>query len=391
MNKNEIMAKLDSLIELAIEKKNTKQIKDVEILKRIKIISRASNKSGSRLLLSSLLAKIDNDKIDIRKPYTEIGGDDCFSGRTYDERYLTSFISKYHLPLNRTTGFLTPAFRNINSALTPDIEMVGRPKNMYVSFLQLLDDVHSEKVSAEILFVEFLKELLLIKEEDETRMESLLENLKHTGDIPLSSEQIVTILEQHLKSGNASRLPVLMVAAAYNCANEYLKEKIIPLQSHNAADKQTGSLGDVEITLADDDKIVTSYEMKLKRVTEDDIKGALVKIENTKIDNYIFITTEPIDKELEEYASSLYVETGGIEFVVLDCLGFIRHFLHLFHRIRIKYLEEYQSLVLNEPVSAVSQTLKEVLLTIRQQAESSNNSPIEESDDTSDLEELPID
>jgi hypothetical protein len=384
MTKDEITSKLDSLIELAIENKNVKLIVDVEIIKRIKIIARSSNKSGNRLLLSSLLAKIVNEKVDIRKPYTEIDGDDSFSGRTYDEKYLTSFISKYHLPLNRTTGYLTPAFRNINSALTLQVEMVGRPKNMYVSFLQLLDDVQSGKVTANILFVEMLKELLLIKEENETRMESLLENLKHTGDIPLSSEQIVTILEQHLKSGNASRLPVLMVAAAYNCANEYLKEKIVPLQSHNAADMQTGSLGDVEITLSDDDKVVTSYEMKLKRVTEDDIRAALVKIENTRIDNYIFITTEPIDKALEEYASSLYIETGGIEFTVLDCLSFIRHFLHLFHRIRIKYLEEYQSLVLNEPISAVAQTLKEVLLTIRQQAESSNNSPNEDIIDNSD-------
>lgn len=345
MTKDEIIAKLDSLLELAIEKKNVKQINDADTVERIKIISRSVNKSGSRLLLSSLLAKIDNDKIDIRKPYTEIRGDDSFSGRTYDEKYLTCFISKYNLPLNHTTAYLTPAFRNINSALTPDIEMVGRPKDMYFSLLQLLDDVYNEKVSAENLFVEMLKELLLIKEENETRMDSLLKNLEHTGDIPLSSEQIVTILEQHLKSGKASRLPVLMVAAAYNCINEYLKEKIVPLQAHNAADKQTGSLGDVEITLADDDKVVTSYEMKFKQVTEDDIRAALVKIENTKIDNYIFITTEPIEKGLEKYASSLYVETGGIEFVILDCLGFIRHFLHLFHRIRINFWMNIKTLL----------------------------------------------
>ncbi len=28
----------------------------------------------------------------IRKPYTEIGGTDCYSGRTYDEAHITAFI-----------------------------------------------------------------------------------------------------------------------------------------------------------------------------------------------------------------------------------------------------------------------------------------------------------
>ena len=58
-------------------------------------------------------------------------------------------------------------------------------------------------------------------------------------------------------------------------------------------------------------------------------------------------------------------KTGGIEFAILDCVGFVRHFLHFFHRLRLEFLEHYQQLVLNEPESAVSQPLKEVLLTLR--------------------------
>ena len=53
----------------------------------------------------------------------------------------------------------------------------------------------------------------------------------------------------------------------------------------------------------------------------------------------------------------------------LDKMGFLRHFLHLFHRIRANYLSAYQNLVLNEPDSAVSQTLKEAFLALRQAAE----------------------
>ena len=66
----------------------------------------------------------------------------------------------------------------------------------------------------------------------------------------------------------------------------------------------------------------------------------------------------------------MYEMTGGTEIVVLDCIGFMRHFLHLFHRLRIQFLDSYQSLLLAEPDSAVNQPLKEAFLSLRQAAES---------------------
>lgn len=86
-------------------------------------------------------------------------------------------------------------------------------------------------------------------------------------------------------------------------------------------------------------------------------------------DNYIFITTGRVAKQAAEYAASLYLTTGGIEFAILDCIGFLRHFLHLFHRLRLDFLEAYQALVLAEPESAVNQPLKEAFLALRRAAE----------------------
>jgi DNA adenine methylase len=86
-----------------------------------------------------------------------------------------------------------------------------------------------------------------------------------------------------------------------------------------------------------------------------------------KIDR--FITTGRIDIDVAQYAASLYRKTGGIEFVILDCIGFLRHFLHLFHRLRQDFLENYQNLVLAEPDSAVNQPLKEAFLALRRAAE----------------------
>ncbi len=157
-----------------------------------------------------------------------------------------------------------------------------------------------------------------------------------------------------------SRLPVLIVAAAYEAAKTRLGERVVRLTAHNAADEQTGAVGDVQITVLGDDKVVTSYEMKNKTVQRGDIDRALQKIasQGQHVQNYIFITTEPVTDEIREYARSKYDETGGIEITVLDCIGFLRHFLHLFHRIRKDVLNQYQVLVLREPDSAVSQGLK---------------------------------
>ena len=205
-------------------------------------------------------------------------------------------------------------------------------------------------------------------------MDSLLATLKSTEEnIPLSAEAIITLIEQHLNCRGSSRLPVLIVAAAYEAASDYLKERVLPLEAHTAADLQTKALGDIQITLIDDNDVVTGYEMKTRRVIKNDIDNALHKIERSRkrIDNYILITTDTIEESVQEYAKSLYEKTGGIEFVILDCVGFLRHFLHLFHRLRMQYLEAYQNLVINEPESSVSQPLKEAFLALRQAAESS--------------------
>ena len=340
-----------------------------DIAERVEFVCRnTQNRSGARLLMACLLAKIHKPEIDIRKPFTEIGDSDVYSGRTYDESYISTFIVKHDLPCNSTTAFLTPALRNRNIALTPDANLVGRPPKLYETVLILLDHVHSGQVCPDTLLAETVRVLLVIRDERLHRMESLITGLKPTeGNIPLSAEAIVTLIEQHLQCPHSSRLPVLVVAAAYQSAGKYLGERGLPLQSHTAADEQTGALGDLEITLIDDENVVTSYEMKMKRVTRGDIDRALQKVveHDDRIDNYIFITTDVIEDDVSEYAAGIYKRTGGIEVVILDCIAFLRHFLHLFHRLRIQFLETYQSLLLNEPDSAVRQELKEAFLALR--------------------------
>jgi DNA adenine methylase len=356
---------------------NPRTVTDDEIYARIAVVCQTlSNRACARFVLATTLAKTVLPTIDIRKPYTEIGDPDVYSGRTYDEAYITAFVVQYRLPCNATTAFLTPAFRNRNTTLTPDLSMVGRPEALYRATLQLLTDIQSGMVPAFDVLVQAINLLLMMRDQQHGQLESLLTSLRQSaGAAHLASEQIVSLIQQHLKMARSSRLPVLVVAAAYTCVADRLGERVLPLAGHNAADEQTGSLGDVQVTLVADDQVITCYEMKTRRVRIDDLDHALAKVEAAKsrVDNYIFITTEPIDEDVDEYATSLYQRTAGIEFVILDCMGFLRHFLHLFHRRRVQFLDAYQNLLLSEPNSAVDHPLKAAFLTLRQVAESRND------------------
>lgn len=337
----------------------------------VEICHNIRNRGVIRFLMSCLVAKIDNPAFDVRKPYTKIGTADSFSGRFYDENPVQELINKYNLPTNPTTAYLTPAFRNRNATMTPDLNLVGRPPQLYQYALDLLDSVYRGVIEPVELLKEIFRQLVIFRETNERRINELIAVLRTAKDAqPLSSEQTVILIKQHLDCPNSSRLPTLILAAAYKAVGGMIGESARPLNSHNAADSQTGAFGDVEVTLINDESIVTCYEMKDKKVTKNDITIAIQKISQigNSLDNYVFITTDVIDPLVQEYAHSLYEEVG-VEFVILDCLGFLRHFLHFFHRSRSEFLNAYQALVLTEPNSSVGQPLKEAFLALRAAAE----------------------
>jgi DNA adenine methylase len=323
----------------------------------------------TRLILACMLAKVHNPSLDPGKPYTQIGTPDSFSGRSYDETYLTAFILRHELPCNPTTAFLTPALRNRNQPLRSDVVLEGRPAELYTMALELLEAVAQGRSEAFDVLTEMIRQLMAVRDQKRARMASLLKDLSANQDqTVLSAEQIITLVEQHLRLPHSSRLPVLVVVAAYEAAEGVSGERTRLLAAHNAADRQTGAVGDVEIVL-EGDQLVAAYEMKMRRVTRADVDVALRKLVSRRLEHYVFITTEAIEPEVHEYAASIYASSDGIEVVILDCIGFLRHFLHFFHRKRNVFLKSYQRLLLAEPDSAVRQPLKEAWLAMRHAAE----------------------
>jgi hypothetical protein len=223
MTPEEILA---NVYNLSVEANSKSVIADAFVREKLDYVCKcSSNRAGVRLLMSCLLAKLDRPEIDPRKPYTEIGSKDCFSGRTYDEQHLMAFIALHQLPVNHTTAFLTPTLRNINSPLTVGRELVGRPRELYNTTIELLDFAATGRVDAKLMLVECVRVLASIRDEKHERMDSLLDSIRHgEGALPLCSEAIVNLISQHLDCRHASRLPVLVVAAAYSVAGHMLNE-----------------------------------------------------------------------------------------------------------------------------------------------------------------------
>ncbi len=331
------------------------------------------NKAPIRYLMSGLVAKIEKPTINLRKPTTALGGNDAYEGRGVDEKIIEPFVLKYQLPCNPTTAFLTPSFRTIERPLAREMFDNSRPPEPYYKMMDVIEYVELYPNKAELVLLEIIRDLIIIKIENDRRLQEKLDQIKAGSEVvALSSEEIVTLVVQHLKCPNSSRLPVLVVAAAYNSVKDLIGENAKQLLSHQAADRQTGALGDVEITLLTEENTITCYEMKCKPVRKVDIDKAVEKITSNGIhlDNYIFITTEAIEQEVEDYAKSFYRKMG-IEIVVLNCVGFLRHFLHFFHRRRIQFLDNYQELLINEPSSSVSPALKDAFLALRVAAQDS--------------------
>jgi len=253
-----------------------------------------SNRAGARFLLAATLAKIHKPTVDIRKPFIQAYADaekaNAYGGRHYDELYVASFITRHKLPCSSTTAFLTPAFRTKNIVLDLSQKLRGRPPELYDAILYVLDAIESGRASANDVLRELVRVLVVEREDRKARLDILKQGLREqSDDLALSSEDTVRLIEQHLALKYSARLPVLVVAAAYTAASQRLGEKILGLNAHRAADGQTGALGDVEITLLGDDKVVTTYEMKDKPVTVDDVDIAIRKIaDGADVQNYIF-------------------------------------------------------------------------------------------------------
>jgi len=152
--------------------------------------------------------------------------------------------------------------------------------------------------------------------------------------------QITHLFETHFfykykDSKGASRLPVLALFAIYteliSELSRYNSKILKPLESHSAADTQTGAIGDIEV-INSDATVFEAVEVKHGLpITKAMVETAKQKIRGSQVDRYYILTThnshEPgadVQEEVEAVKRLL-----GCQLIVNGVIPTIKYYLRL--------------------------------------------------------------
>lgn len=292
------------------------------------IVSRAEDNKGIIAVLLTLLShKLVNPSQDIRKHQAQIEGG--FSGRTIDKDFITPWIKEHSFPAMAESGWLT---RSLEQAVPYDLNYTGkiRPQEVKDAFLNVIDFVETKNGNAKSVLEVFIAEL--IKKRDSASIELAKPH-------SLSINRIVDIIEKHFTfkyaCSGAARLPVLAVYAAYQCmmneAERFKGKKLLPLESHNSADSQSGRIGDIDIWEADSafEGVEVKHEIK---ITSELVRHAYEKFKVYPTDRYYLLTTanmddadwNPINEEIDKIA-----KIHGCQVIVNGVYSSIKYYLRM--------------------------------------------------------------
>lgn len=284
------------------------------------------NKAVLAVLVTLLVKKIMDTKQDIR--LHQDGMRDGFSGRVFDTKNITPFLSENDFPYMQSgSGWLT---RSFEQAVPYDLDYPGKitPAKTKTAFLQLLDNVEKDQKLAR----QYLDEIFII----------LVQFREKSTDLTLSRpknksiEELVAILENFWgqKGHGMSRVPVLAVYAAYKCleaeVGRYEGHTLLPLLSHTAADEKTKRAGDIDLML--DSKIVESVEIKHGvAITADLVLTIIEKVKTTSVKRYYILSTDEDIKEIEKISNLITKArlSYGCEIIVNGVAKSLKYYLRL--------------------------------------------------------------
>jgi len=248
-----------------------------EVREACTVIFESNTQAYRETLLGCTIARIQDKRVDIRKPYTN-QGPRAFNGRTLDERVVNPFLHDKRIPSSR--GPYLGVFRRsvqFNAATRGGV----RDKDGYDAFLALISYLQS--ISNDSTLRGFLRYLIY----------NFLK-LREAGDVPLarlqriSLEQYDTLLSGLLASASGGRSPVLLVVATFKAIKEYFElDWEISYQGINVADRASGVGGDV--TIKSRGRVVMAAEITERPVDRSRVVATFnTKIAPAGIEDYLF-------------------------------------------------------------------------------------------------------
>ena len=290
------------------------------------IVSKAEDNKGVIAVLTTLMThKIIHPEQDIRKHQVQIEGG--FGGRTIDKNYITPWLRDHSFPAMAESGWLT---RSLEQPVPYDLNYTGKIMNVKNEFLQIVAYIEENIDAVKDLLQYFIGEL--IKKRDSATID-----LSKPHTLPI--QKIIQILEKHFtynySGSGAVRLPVLAIYAIYQCLMEeserYHGKNLLPLESHNSADAQSGRIGDIDIW--EGNLAFEGVEVKHGIViTTDLIKHAYEKFKSYPTKRYYLLTTANMDSadwgEIE-YEIDRINKIHGCQVIVNGVYSTINYYLRV--------------------------------------------------------------
>jgi DNA (cytosine-5)-methyltransferase 1 len=218
-------------------------------------------------------------------------------------------------------------------------ENIAHVKN---EFLAIFDEIEEKSQSAFDALVYLIYKQIIRREEVKIAL-----SIPKTKDIGM----IVELFRSHFfrpykGSKGASRLPVLALHAIYTVMvpqlRRYSGKTVLKLHAHSAADSQTGSVGDIEISTEVDGKIFEAVEVKHSLIIDEPIAiGVQTKVMDKFIDRYYILTThsncEPDEaaKKIIQNIKSVY----NCQVIANGVIPTIRYYFRLLDDPSVVFLE----------------------------------------------------
>lgn len=305
-----------------------------------------SAKGVLTVFITSLVYKTFHPEQDIRNHQEGIA--DGYSGRTFDNRYITPFLKQCKFPAMAESGWLT---RSLEQKFPYNLDYAGAisPPNLKVAFLTLLDNV--QRNADCLAYLGYVFQGLVIK-----RNQQQIDLAKPAA---LAINSILDLLDKHFNAtytaDGASRLPVLAIYAIYQCllteSKRFAGKTLLPIESHTSADVRSGRIGDIELK----DEQNRSFEaVEVKHgitISLQLVLDSYSKFQTTAVNRYYILSTAPYPKEEEWAAIQVEIQriknVHGCQLIVNGIMPTLKYYLRLLDN-TFEFIDCYVNLLEND-------------------------------------------
>jgi DNA (cytosine-5)-methyltransferase 1 len=213
-----------------------------------------------------------------------------------------------------------------------DLQLKTVPKKSGPLMLKVVNSI--ENSSDPVLFSKAILQVLFVS----------LINERNLGKIPLekpqnlSIDQTISLLKAHFirkYEKNSPRLPQIALYAIYECIipamERYKGLKLLPLERMKAANRKSGSVGDIDVNKGEQPYEAVEIKFQIK-ISRDHVAEAIQKIKTASVQRYLILSTNGVeDSEVEEISklTNDFRRSNGCEIIVNGVLETIKYYLRL--------------------------------------------------------------